>query len=299
VEELDFARLPKLRKLMLHENQLEIVSDMSFHNSSQLQYLDLSHNKIDRLGERIFEGFTRIEYLNLGYNQLTELPEGLFERSRVQTIEHLILSNNRFSDAPLRSLQKRNVFIDHLDLSHNQIREIPSDSRVLINVKKLDLSFNPLSVEAIDSIFSEPKTVRELNMAKTGVKHVSQLETPFLQNLNLTENHLVTIDERTFQRTPLLELLDITNNMLNNLQNLSKIWPLVSSLMALDISNNSFETISQGDFDELKALQSLSIHTQPKCTRIEKNAFKNLQSLSILKAYVSCLYSDNVSIDFP
>lgn len=60
VEELDFARLPRLRELILKENRLEVLSEMAFHNSSQLQIVDLSFNKLDRLGERTFEGFTRI-----------------------------------------------------------------------------------------------------------------------------------------------------------------------------------------------------------------------------------------------
>lgn len=284
LEELDFARLPRLRKLEVSNNQIETVSDMAFHNSSQLQYLDLSNNKIDRLGERMFEGFTRIEMLNLDNNHLSELPEGLFERTRLHMIEHVKLSNNRFTEAPFRSLQKRNVFVDHLDLSHNQITDFPMDNQVLINVKKFDISYNPLRVQAIETIFSEPKTVRELIMTSTGVRYIGSLETPFLQTLNLSQNQLVSVDEKTFARTPLLETLDLSSNRLSNLHTLSQGWPKISSLRVLDISNNSFETITQGDFSELKMLESLSIHTLPKCSRIEKNAFK-LPNLSNLKAY--------------
>lgn len=60
VEELDFARLPRLREINLKGNQLEMLSEMAFHNSTQLQILDLSHNKLDRIGERTLEGFTRV-----------------------------------------------------------------------------------------------------------------------------------------------------------------------------------------------------------------------------------------------
>lgn len=216
---------------------------------------------------------------------MTELPEGLFERTRINTLEQVVLSNNRFINAPLKSLQKRNVIVDDLDLSQNQIKDISSDSRILINVKKLDLSYNPLSAQTIEKIFNEPKTVRALNLAATGVIRIPMLQTPFLQNLNLSNNNLESIAEKIFERTPLLEVLDLSSNKLKNLRTLSELWAPIASLKQLDLSNNAFEIIAQGDFDHLQMLDSISVHTQPKCTRIEKNAFRNLSSLSSLKAY--------------
>lgn len=285
VEELDFARLPRLRQLILSQNNLESISEMAFHNSSQLQYLDLSMNRLERLGERTFEGLARIELMNLDNNLLSELPDTLFERSRLQMLENVILSNNKFETAPLKSLQRQYFFVSFVDLSHNKIREIPSDDSIMVNIKKLDLSFNPLSEESVSNILSEPKTVRDLNLAGTGIKQIDSLETPFLQNLNLSDNQLATVDDKIFERATLLESLDLSNNKLSNLKLLSMIWPKLPSLQVLDLSNNSFETIAQGDFDNLEMLRKLSIHSLEKCSRIEKNAFKNLPNLSELKSY--------------
>lgn len=285
VEELDFARLPRLRQLILSKNSLESLSEMAFHNSSQLQYIDLSHNKLERLAERTFEGLTRIEVLNLDSNNLSELPEALFERSRLQMLENVILSNNKFEIAPLRALQRQYYFVSFVDLSHNQLKEIPNDDSVMINVKKLDLSYNPLTSEAIKNILSEPKTIRELNLAGTGITKITALETPFLQALNLSNNEIVTIDEELFERASLLQSLDLSNNHLTSFNSLSKIWPKLTLLQTLNLANNPFDTILQGDFDNLEMLRTLSIHSLEKCSRIEKNAFKNLPNLSKLDAY--------------
>lgn len=285
VEELDFARLPRLRQLILSRNSLESISEMAFHNSSQLQYLDLSMNKLERLGERTFEGLARIELMNLDSNHLSELPDTLFERSRLQMLENIILSNNRFETAPLKSLQRQYFFVSFVDLSHNLIREIPTDDSIMVNIKKLDLSYNPLNEDAVANILSEPKTVRELNLAGTGIKRITSLETPFLQSLNLSHNKLSSVDDKIFERATLLETLDLSSNKLNNLKALSLIWPKLPSLQVLDVSNNSFEIIAQGDFDNLEMLRSLSIDSLEKCSRIERNAFKNLPNLSKLKAY--------------
>ena len=43
---------------------------------------------------------------------------------------------------------------------------------ICINIKEVDLSFNPLTAESIENVLNEPKTVRSLNMAGTGIKEV-------------------------------------------------------------------------------------------------------------------------------
>ncbi len=40
VDDMDFARLPRLRELDLSNNQLEALSETAFHNSTQLQVGD-------------------------------------------------------------------------------------------------------------------------------------------------------------------------------------------------------------------------------------------------------------------
>lgn len=285
VEELDFARLPRLRQLFLSMNNIDSLSEMAFHNSSQLQHLDLSHNKLERIGERTFEGLTRIEYLNLDNNQISELPESLFDRSRLHMLENIILSNNNFEVAPLKTLQRQYFFVNFVDLSHNKLREIPNDDSTMINVKKLDLSYNPLNEESIKNLLSEPKTIRELNLAGTNITTISSLETPFLQSLNLSNNKIANINDQIFERSSLLESLDLSNNELKNFKTLSNVWPKLPLLQMLNLSNNPFEQIVQGDFDNLEMLKSLSIHSLDMCTRIERNAFKNLPNLARLEAY--------------
>jgi hypothetical protein len=69
------------------------------------------------------------------------------------------------------------------------------------------------------------------------------------------------------------------------MKSLSKSWPKLNSLEHLDLSNNSFEVITNGDLDNLEMLKSLSIHDLEMCGRIEKSAFRNLPNLYKLNAY--------------
>ncbi|XP_072929282.1 uncharacterized protein [Epargyreus clarus] len=286
VDELDFARLPKLRTILLARNELEGVSEMAFHNSTQIQQLDLSFNKIDRLGDRVFEGLIRLELLNLGGNLLTELPENIFDRTRLHMLESIDLSNNLFEQAPLRSLQKQYFFVSSVDLSHNDIVDIPAEDSVMVNIKKLDLSFNPLSEKTISNVLTEPKTVRDLNLAGTGMKSVGQLETPFLYRLNLSHNNITKLSEKTFTRTTLLESLDLSNNQIVDVsKSLSISWPKLKNLQKLNISNNPITMIVDGNFEGLTSLRVLDIRNLEKCTKIEKNAFRTLANLVEIRAF--------------
>ncbi|KAJ0177709.1 hypothetical protein K1T71_006582 [Dendrolimus kikuchii] len=286
VDELDFARLPKLRTILLSRNELEAISEMAFHNSTQIQNLDLSYNRIDRLGDRLFEGLIRLEILNLAGNLLTELPDNIFERSRLHMLEKIVLSRNLFEHPPLKSLQKQYFFVSSVDLSYNQIIDIPAEDSVMVNIKKLDLSFNPLSEKTINNVLTEPKTVRDLNLAGTGIKTIGQLETPFLYKLNVSFNNITKVSEKTFIRTTLLETLDFSHNLITDIsESLAKSWPKLKNLQSLNISNNPIMMVMDGNFEGLSSLRVLDISDLEKCTRIEKNAFRNLPNLVEIRAY--------------
>ncbi|KPU80609.1 uncharacterized protein Dana_GF18811, isoform B [Drosophila ananassae] len=285
IEELDFARLPRLRVLLVANNQLDMVSEMAFHNSTQLQVLDLAYNNLDRVGERTFEGLIRLEQLNLEGNRLAELSDGVFERSKLQMLENINLANNRFEYAPLNALQRQFFFVSSVDLSHNRIKELPGDDSIMVNIKRIDLSFNPLTKQAVHNVLNEPKTVRELSLAGTGIEELELLETPFLQFLNLSHNKLKNVKPEVFQRVTLLETLDLSSNELVSLDDISGAWPQLQVLQSLDVSNNSFNIISQSNFAQLQQLRSLRLSHLPQCSRIEKNSFKPLSNLVNLEAF--------------
>lgn len=286
LEEFDFGRLPRLRVLKLNNNELESISETAFHNSTQLQIIDLSGNKLERLGERTFQGLGRLKLLNLKDNLLFELPESIFERSRLRMLENINLAGNIFETAPLKTLQRQYFFLMSVDLSRNKLREIPPDDSIMVNIKRLDLSFNPLSQEAITSVLGEPKTVRELNMAGTGINNVPVLETPFLQKLNLSHNNIADLPDKAFERPTLLEDLDLSHNKISDLSgSLSQVWSKLKNLQTIDLSANPIKSIVQGDLDDLESLRKLKISMLEECTRLEKMAFRKLGNLAELEAY--------------
>lgn len=285
VDELDFARLPRLRTLSLAHNEIESISEMAFHNSTQLQNIDLSHNNLDRLGERTFEGIIRLQMLNLDHNLFSDLPETVFDRSRVEILESISLAYNKFREAPLESLKKQYFFISSVDLSNNKIEEISGEDSIMVNIKKFDLSFNPLSEKSIRNILGEPKTVRELNLAGTGITNVVRLETPFLNSLNLSYNNITDLPEQAFDRTTLLHTLDLSNNLITNISDLQ--LHSLKYLQNLNLSHNPISVVAQSDFEDFAgtSLRTLSIHDLYECARLEKGAFNSFSNLNQLDAF--------------
>lgn len=292
VGEFGFAGLPRLRRLSLARNRIDAISETAFHNSTQLQYVDLAGNRLDRIGERTFQGLGRLRYLGLDDNALTELPDTVFDRSRLRTLEHVNLAGNAFVAAPLRSLHAQYASLTVVDLSRNRLTELaePGDATAaaaaaLMNVERLDVSFNRLSAAAVRRLLSEPKTVRDLNMAGTGMTAVPPLETPFLRKLNVSHNEIDAVDERAFDRATLLEELDVSDNRLRSLAPFRPVWPKLGRLQTLDVSHNPIAGIVHGDWDGLGSLRRLRAHHLPECDRIERSAFRPLTNLVELRVY--------------
>ncbi|KAI5698515.1 hypothetical protein M8J76_015398 [Diaphorina citri] len=285
IDDYDYGYLPRLRKLNLNNNNIDAISETCFFNSSQLQIINLSFNRLEKLPERLFNTLYRLKILNLNNNSLADLPDTIFERSRIRMLEHISLARNQFTEAPLKSLQKQYFFLTSVDLSHNNIENIPSDDSTMVNIKHLDLSFNPLTPQSINNILNEPKTVRALNLAGTNIENVVHLETPFLQYLNLSHNKIQLLGQNIFDRSTLLEELDLGNNSINSLDPFTPLWAKLHNLQTLDLSYNPIDKIRQGHFDTLTSLIYLSLTNLPEIERIEKFAFKNFPNLEILKAY--------------
>ncbi|XP_065339590.1 protein artichoke [Cloeon dipterum] len=280
VDELNFASLPRLRSVVLKDNKIEHFSEGAFRNSSQIQFIDVSGNKLNRIEERTFEGLNRL-VLNLDDNQLNDLPETLFDRSKVQILEEIGLSANKFEMAPLAALQRQYFYLNKVNLASNNIMNLPADDTMLVNIKNLDLSFNPLSAESVNSLLVEPKTVRQLNLAGTGIRSLPDaLETPFLRFLNISQNSITSIPSSTFFRATLLEKLDISNNKLTK----GTIPPL-TNLQELDMSNNPIEIIHLTDLANATNLRVLKIKNLEFLSRLEAGALQPLSNLDELQAY--------------
>lgn len=196
----------------------------------------------------------------------------------VQKLHKINLSKNTFKSIPADALQKQYFYLENLDLSENQIKEVQPNLNVLVNVKHLDMSNNPIDEASLKTILNEPKTARSLNLAKTGLKRLPVLEMPFLRYLNLSANEITGFDEAVFRRTTLLRSLILDRN---DITTLSSSFP--PSLTELDLSNNPLATVNGSALPT--SLETLKVNNVEGIVKIEKSSLMHLKNLITLEMY--------------
>ncbi|KAK2726825.1 chaoptin-like [Artemia franciscana] len=286
IDSLQFSGMFRLRCIDLSFNQIKDISADAFQNSTQLHFINLGHNMIEDLKVETFQGIAKLN-LNLESNKLSTLSHLIFERNKVQKLQSLNLASNQFEKIPTDALQKQYFFLEAINLSKNKIKEVPINIDILVNLKMMDFSFNPLNPDSIDNILNEPKTVRYLNLAGVGVSKIPQIiEAPFLRCLNLSFNSVEKIASKAFQKTANLESLDISYNNITNINSgLSSSWPKLSFLKNLFLSNNPISSIMKGDFRNLKSIKFLRLSELPVLQRLEPSVFENFPLLEQLWIY--------------
>ncbi|KAK8393244.1 hypothetical protein O3P69_013333 [Scylla paramamosain] len=279
LEDNDFSNSVRLRELNLQNNLIASIAETAFQNSTQLQDLNLSHNKIQELPEDAFLGIARL-HLDLSHNELMSLPKMIFQRTKIHKLHSVNLAYNLFDKVPVETLRQQYFFLSSLNMAHNNISGVPSNAAILVNIKTLDLSYNPLTPEDIFTLLNEPKTVRHLSLAGTNVTEIPAIEARFLLSLNLSDNNIIEIKESSFQLTQNLQELDVSKNKIPNLSyGLAMAWPKIPDLRKLDISYNPLAYIVRGDFNYLGNLEVLRASNLPRVDRIERLALGPLRSL--------------------
>jgi len=172
-------------------NQLTSLSPIIFTNNKKLAEVDISWNYIDTLPELLFQR-TNLEILNAAYNRLTEIP--IKALNPVQsTLKHLNLAGNKIttiSDSQLNQIQS----LVALSLADNHISTIDNQAFCCVpNLLWLDLSSNPLQRIHADVFNGIKGQLESLNIANASLTLMPNLQLPFLKELNISYNQVISI----------------------------------------------------------------------------------------------------------
>ncbi|ODQ64709.1 L domain-like protein [Nadsonia fulvescens var. elongata DSM 6958] len=146
--------LKKLKFLSCANNNLESLPD-DIGKLISLEYLDLHSNNICELPSEINELY-HLRHLNLASNLLDEFPKYQLKESLANSLQVLILCDNRFNDDCFENISLLTE-LKVLNISYNYLIEIPSNS--LSRLKKLTelyVSGNSLSSLPADDLESIP-----------------------------------------------------------------------------------------------------------------------------------------------
>lgn len=282
LRDFDFANSLRLRELNLAHNNIQEIAENAMQNSTQLQTIDLSNNAISNLPNDVFLGLSRLR-MDLSHNNLKSFADSIFHRTKIEKLQSLNLAYNQFTEVPVKALREQYFFLSDVNFSHNKIRNVPTNTEILVNIKGLDLSYNPLTSDDINVILNEPKTLRYLNLAGTNITNVPVIEARYLLELNISDNHIRDLTDESFSRCRNLRSLDVSRNKLKNLSfGLASAWPKLLYLRYLDISNNPFTYIIRGDLAYLTHLKVLRATHLDLLTKVDRTALESLHTLEEL-----------------
>ncbi|CAL8130660.1 unnamed protein product [Orchesella dallaii] len=107
----------------------------------RLQYLSFQNNQIASLPDE-FADLNKLREINFGYNKFTSIPECLYT---LRCLEIIIAISNKIDTINLEGLNKLPM-LAVLDLSNNNIAQVPPELGLLTQLKSLNLEGNAFRV---------------------------------------------------------------------------------------------------------------------------------------------------------
>jgi Leucine-rich repeat (LRR) protein len=273
---LDFVQnCSVLRELHMAFNDLDRVP-INVRSIVHLQVLDLRGNRIRNLEKARLEDAKELVTLYLQSNRLDSIPDSFkFEFLRI-----LNLSSNRFTRMPMVLFEIAEL--EELDMSFNDLSEIPDEIGQLVKLRRLWLFGNQLGPNL-------PKTMSKLNR---------------LQTLDIRRNNILSLDAVNDLRALKELLVDYNSDLvLNNSFKSLKVASFLkckitsiniqgtgSTLTSLDMSSNKLSNLDSALFEHMQSLETLkldnnSISSMPG----EIGTLKRLKYLSISNNLLSSL----------
>lgn len=176
-----FYGLGRLEELQLSGNNLTFIDRNAFDHLDELRVLNLRNNQLAQFPTTLFNGLKKLRVLDLSENSYRLLPNGLLS-NQLDCLEELYLENNRYLERldcnlvsrikegkrvpetkQLRLLNKLSIRgnpllvevekiifevtpnVEFLDLSENQLRQIPKVIGSLESLKTLRVEENQLT----------------------------------------------------------------------------------------------------------------------------------------------------------
>lgn len=182
--------LPKsLQELQLTHNKITKLG--SFDGMINLTSIHLQYNQLkeDAVSASL-KGLKSLDYLDLSFNQLSKLPSGL-----PASLQTLYLDNNKISNIPDEYF-KRFRGLQYLRLSHNELADsgVPGNTFNVSSLLELDLSYNqlkniPTVNENLENYYLEVNQLEKFDV-KSFCKILGPLSYSNIKHLRLDGNHL-------------------------------------------------------------------------------------------------------------
>ncbi|ELT88110.1 hypothetical protein CAPTEDRAFT_202744 [Capitella teleta] len=256
------GQLSKLEKLMLNDNWLTHIPDVSLPN---LKIMYIGFNKLNTFPSMRYylEYLTKLKYLNMGSVHLANvsfppLPVlqslSLFYSKSMETwpdFTHVYsltlidisysklttLPLAKFAHMPLKTLKIPNNYItldevddicipslQHLDLGANDFNGFPNWTNIGCSLLQLDLDYNDVNTFDDSYLDAYPELLR-LDISHGDIQEFPILNRngPRLEKFNIADHKITTLESKHLRPLKDCTEIKVNNNLLKNLPNLCNV----------------------------------------------------------------------------
>lgn len=277
IDNLSFSALSRLEVLNLRDNNISAVKRRAFTEMSALQILDLSHNRLAQLSVEQFHNMRRLRHLRLNNNMFRALPRDCFKNT---VLEHLDLSDNQFTIFPSTALAQVGFTLRRLELARNHLEYLDAAMfHAIAFLYELSLARNALTVLS-DNTFAGLSRLRRLDLSHNAIKtNFKELfhNLPRLRHLALAGAGLKVVPH-----LPLANLteLDLSGNHISSYRE-GEVKRL-ANLRVLALARNRFTSLQPAMWVALPRLTSLDVSHNP-IVRVSRSSFEGLHRLLRLR----------------
>ncbi|XP_023215104.1 toll-like receptor Tollo [Centruroides sculpturatus] len=207
------SSLQFLRRLDLSDNVINEINNSSLQNLKHLHTLQLNRNDIGNLTRGIFKDTPFLKRIELSENRIQNLAHGIFDEAiDVEVIE---LNDNLLTDINGLFMNLHNLEL--LNVSRNKITWFDY-ALVPHHLKSLDLHDNELDILGNYFELESDMTTEILDVSYNLLKEIRASSFPHsVQMLNLNHNQITNINPFTFMLKTNLTRIDLTYNLIRNL----------------------------------------------------------------------------------
>ena len=281
----DLLKLKILKNLKLVNMKLKEFKLEWLPLIRNISYLALNSNQIERFDAGFFKSLPNLISLELSNNSITDLTSLLMALEPIRSsLKELKLDENS-----IRNIYRFPSFhnLELLDLSHNQLKEIPNFAfQNLKNLKFLYLENNRLRSLSSNFFSNSTENLLTLSLKNNLFSSVpSILNFPRLQILDLTDQngHLSELPDYAFERYRKQDVIDNTYSLSINLES-NNIRKFANKTFCSRFTNTSeihgimlsYKTMKNFNFCMLTQLKShivsrISFKVQPSLENLNAN----------------------------
>eukprot|EP01135_Chromosphaera_perkinsii_P003897 Nk52_evm14s261 gene=Nk52_evmTU14s261 len=222
----NLGRTTNFGSLLLNNNRLKSLNN-SFDGATIINGIDLSGNQFVDL-KNVLSKFAEVGYVNLANNNISSIDFSALPMNVSSSVQSLNFSGNILESCYNISLNKYMSQLETIDLSHNQLTELPSNCFWQGNNIPDLQGFEHFYVEYNKISKIHPRALRNLESLKSVYLRNNSIETipePFMLNcgntlgveVDLRFNSIGSVDlAASFQRT-IVSKIDLSHNKLTEI----------------------------------------------------------------------------------